>query len=321
MRKRALAVILIALFAVFLVGCSSQPHVSTSESTASNCNVTVMVTKDFGKELILEREIAIEPGTNAMEALQMVASVETKYGGGFVDSINGISSEYSGSGGAQKDWFFYVNGISSNAGANDYVLRDGDVEHWDFRDWSYQMSVPAIIGDYPQPFLNGFKGNAAPTVVVYEESFSAEAASLAVSLKQSGATQISSISTSELQTEDKAQSNLIIIADMQNVLISELNGLHKRLGFYAYLEDGEIVSFDAAGNPSGEYGAGCGLIQATQNPWNPDGTGACENVVWMVTGTDIDGVKSAVGALANKYDEMLYAYTVVIDNGAIVKIP
>ncbi|GAI85551.1 unnamed protein product, partial [marine sediment metagenome] len=36
------------------------------------------------------------------------------------------------------------------------------------------------------------------------------------------------------------------------------------------------------------------LIQATQNPWNPKGIGACENVVWLVSGTDEAGVKDAI---------------------------
>jgi hypothetical protein len=283
--------------------------------------VTVIVTKDFGKELILEREIAIEPGTNAMEALQMVAGIETKYGGGFVSSINGTSSEYGGASSSKNDWFFYINGISSNVGPNDYILREGDIEHWDFRDWSYQQFVPAVIGDYPQPFLSGFKGNAVPTVVVYDAPFSEVAASLAENLKAAGVTQISTITADQLSEETKEQSNLIIIANPQNGLISELNSLHKRLGFYAYMEDGKIISLDATGNPSGEYGAGCGLIQATQNPWNPDGIGACENVVWMITGSDASGVESAAMSLVNNCSELLHAYAVIVNGDSIIKIP
>lgn len=321
MYKMAFIAVLALLFIVPLAGCSAKTTPPASGNTADNPTVTIVITRDFGRELIVEQEISINPGTSAMDALQTVASVGTKYGGGFIDSINGISSEYGGSGNTQRDWFFYVNGISSNVGAGDYILRDGDVEHCDFRDWSYQMSVPAIIGDYPQPFLSGFGGDTAPTIVVYEDSFSDEAASLVESLEQSGVTQVSSVPANELQTGDKAQSNLIIIAGPQNSLICELNDLHKRLGFYAYIEYGVLVSLDAAGNRNGEHGTGCGLIQATQNPWNPNGTGACENVVWMVTGTDIDGVKSAASALTNRYEEMLYAYAVVVDNEAIVKIP
>ena len=321
MFKIAFTVILALLLTFFLAGCSAQTHTSASEDTTGNYNVTIIVTRDFGNELILEQEIAIELGTNAMDALQIAATVETKCGGGFVSSINGISSEYGGANSEQRDWFLYINGISSNVGANDYTLQDGDIEHWDFRDWSYQQFIPAIVGDYPQPFVSGFKDNIAPTVVVYDSPFFEEAASLAERLEEAGVTHVSAISASQLSPESKAQSNLIIIASLQNDLIAELNSLHKRLGFYAYIQDGKIISLDAMGDPYGEYSAGCGLIQATQNPWNPNGTGACENVVWMITGSDASGVKSAAMTLVNGYSELLYTYAVVVNDNTIIKIP
>ncbi len=315
MFKRTFSFILIAIFAASLFGCSSHSSTPTSGDGASNYKVTLVVSKDFGKELILERKIEIKAGTNAIDALRIVASIKTEYGGSFISSINGIVSS------SKSDWFFYINGISANVGAGDYVLRDGDIEHWDFRDWSYLQSVPAIIGDYPQPFLSGFKGNKAPVVVLYEEAFAEEAESLAESLTKAGVAQVTAIPAGQLSAESKTKSNLIIIAGIQNDLVSQLNDLHKRLGFYAYLEDGEIISLNAAGKPSGEYGAGCGLIQATQNPWNPKGTGACENVVWMITGTDAQGVVKAATALVNSSSELLYAYAVVVNNGAVIKIP
>jgi hypothetical protein len=250
-----------------------------------------------------------------------VAELETKYGGGFVSSINGISSEYEGASKNRKDWFFYINGIASSLGANDYILKDGDIEHWDFRDWSYQPSVPAIIGTFPQPFRNGYQDKLKPTVVVYEEPFLEEALSVADKLKELGVSGVSAQTCGQLPDETKESSNLIIIAERSNELISELNSAHKRLGFYVYIEQNKLITLDAGGNLSQEFGTGCGLIQATQNPWHPNGIASGESVVWMVTGTDDNGVRDAAATLAENHEGLRNAFAIVIKDKNIVKIP
>lgn len=325
MAKKVFALVLALLAMALPCACSTQPAaIEDGRSTGTQVEdsaVTVVVTRDFGRQLVLEEETGIEPGTSALKALQAVAAVETKYGGGFVSSIDDNSFDFAGENGEKKDWFFYINGIAGNTGAGDYILRAGDVEHWDFRNWSYQQFVPAIIGDYPQPFRSGYGGTAAPTVVVYEESFAGAAEALVKTLREDGISQVSAVGNDMLSDEVKEQSNLIIVAGPENGLISELNRPHKRLGFYAYLESGEIVGLDAEGNLSEEYGPGSGLIQATQNPWNPRGSGAGENVAWMVTGSDADGVRSAAAALINNGDKLRHTFAAVVSEGNVVRIP
>jgi hypothetical protein len=37
-------------------------------------------------------------------------------------------------------------------------LRPGDVEWWDYRSWrGGAMSVPVVVGAFPEPFLHGFE--------------------------------------------------------------------------------------------------------------------------------------------------------------------
>ena len=72
-----------------------------------------------------------------MAALKEVAEVETAYNGGFVSAINGVCSGFTKGEKAKVDWFIYVNGIQSNAGALDYIMQDGDVERWDFHNWDF----------------------------------------------------------------------------------------------------------------------------------------------------------------------------------------
>ncbi|GAH87609.1 unnamed protein product, partial [marine sediment metagenome] len=126
---------------------------------------------------------------------------------------------------------------------------------------------------------------------------------------------------SELSENEKESRNLLLLGTMDCQHISELNQAWNRLGFFAYFKNGNLVVLNTEGEVVTEYGAGVGLIQATQNPWNPKGIGACENVVWLVSGTDEAGVKDAIHALVNRYTEFQYACAAVVANGEIIKVP
>lgn len=316
MARRALPLIfvLLLLLAAIFGGCPAQP---ANLDNTEQAIVMVAVTRDFGQELILTEEVIIEDGTDAMTALKTVAEVETKYGGGFVKAIEGLSSEEA----KRLDWFYYINGVSLSQGAKDYALADGDVEHWDLRDWSYLQFVPAIIGAFPQPYLNGLRGEVKPTAVVYDAPFAEEAGALAAKLEGRGVTEVRLESAETLADGVKGQSNLIIVGGADNGLILELNELPKKMGFFARMEGGKITVLDEKGELAGEYGAGWGLIQATQNPWSPGGIGSGEGAVFIVSGADESGIKSAAQALIDNNDGLDYAYAVLVNNSQIVKIP
>ena len=82
--------------------------------------------------------------------LDRSAHITTRYGGGFVQSIDGLAGAESG--GRRFDWFFYVNGIESPVGSTQVPVKGGDRIWWDYRDWTSAMSVPAVVGSWPQPF-------------------------------------------------------------------------------------------------------------------------------------------------------------------------
>jgi hypothetical protein len=254
-----------------------------------------------------------------MEALKRVADVETAYGEGFVVDINGVKSGHTE--GESADWFFYVNGILANTGALGYSLRGGDIEQWAFHDWSFHAFIPAIIGHFPEPFRHGYRGNICPTIVVYDEDMGETARALANRLGGLGVKDVFVQNVKGLSQESKKQSNLILLGTANHELISELNRICGKLGLYAYFRDGNLVILNSKGEVTGEYEAESGLIQATQNPWNPKGIGACENVVWMVSGRDKAGVKAAVEILTNRWDELRYVYAIAIVNGEVIKIP
>jgi len=119
------------------------------------------ITRDRGAHVILERNVPA--GLTAMQALDRIAQIKTRYSGRYVLAINGIE----GSIAARSDWFYFINGYEADRSAAEYRLRDGDVEWWDFRSWRTRMREPVVVGVFPEPFLHGYGGRRLPARVVF----------------------------------------------------------------------------------------------------------------------------------------------------------
>ena len=105
--KRA-AVLVLCLLAS---GCGFGPaDVQTGGS------VTVTVSQDFGEARMAptSRQQARE-GETVMRLLQRSFDVKTRFGGNFVQAIDGVAGGRQD--GRRVDWFYYVNGIESSEGA------------------------------------------------------------------------------------------------------------------------------------------------------------------------------------------------------------
>jgi hypothetical protein len=110
------------------------------------------VTSDRGAHVLFTG--TVPAGLTAMQALVRREKVETRYGGRYVQAIDGLSGSLS----AEKDWFFFVNGVESDTGAAEVRLHPGDVEWWDYRSWrGGGMNVPVVVGAFPEPFVHGFQ--------------------------------------------------------------------------------------------------------------------------------------------------------------------
>ena len=68
-------------------------------------------------------------------------------------------------GGQPIDWFYYVNGVEAPQGAAATNVHPGDRIWWDRHDWSQTDGVPAVVGSFPEPFLNGLDGKRLPVRV------------------------------------------------------------------------------------------------------------------------------------------------------------
>ena len=145
MPVRLLAFLLVLLA---LAGCGG-----TSAGEGGEAGTAALwVTRDRGAEVVLTAEVPA--GLTVLQALDQVADIETRYGGRFVQAIEGIE----GSLARRRDWFYFLNGIEPDVGAAEVRLRAGDVAWWDFRSWSGEMQQPVVVGAFPEPFRHGWDG-------------------------------------------------------------------------------------------------------------------------------------------------------------------
>lgn len=302
---KKLLVLLIGLVAVCLLLPTSCSRPSRQESQASK-PVRVVATLDFGSQVVLDKYVLPKKGESALEVLQRVAEVETKYGRGFVVGINGIRSRYPKE---RKDWFYYVNGILAKVGAGGYKLCPGDVEHWDFHEWGFNAFIPAIIGSFPQPFLSGYGGRTRPTVIVHQTGFGQIAEKLRDTLISLGVKEI------RVQTTlpEEGHYHLILLGTQKLKPLRELNRDYKKLGFFFKFEDEGAVVFDSRGRKARVESAG--VIQATQNPWSPG------EAAWMISGTDEAQVRAAADILAEYWGQLDCAFAIALINRKLIRLP
>ena len=111
----------------------------------------------------------VDAGQTLMRALGSKVELETRYGGRFVQSIDGLSGSLED----QRDWFWFVNGYEGDRSASSYRLRDGDVAWLDYRGWQREGEARVVVGAFPEPFLHGYDGKTRPAAVRFEGSRSA----------------------------------------------------------------------------------------------------------------------------------------------------
>jgi Domain of unknown function (DUF4430) len=146
-----------SLAAAALAGCGLGPGTAPS-------GVQMSVTRDFGTQTVLSLHAPRVRGEETVMSLLMRnAKVSTRYGGGFVESIDGHSGGEEG--GRPLDWFFFVNGEEAEEGAAAMDVHPGDRIWWDLHDWSQSEHVPAVVGSFPEPFLDGLGGKRLPVKI------------------------------------------------------------------------------------------------------------------------------------------------------------
>jgi hypothetical protein len=275
--------------------------------------VQLLVTRDFGSAVVRTWSAPNVSGEETvMSLLTRNAHVGTRYGGGFVQSIDGLSGGQQG--GHPTDWFYYVNGVEAAKGAAATGVNPGDRVWWDRHDWSVTDDVPAVVGSFPEPFLNGLAGKRLPVRVECQASGDRACSTVAARLRAAGVpAAIGGIGsgTGALQSLRVAVAPWHAIA--HDPAVSGLAQGPRVSGVYARFEAGgaTLALLDASGSATQRLGAGAGLIAATRS--------GEEAPVWVVTGTDASGLTRAARAFdaATLRDR----FAVALDSGGALALP
>jgi hypothetical protein len=299
--------LLALVLAVVVGGCG----VGAGEGTE---DVQLTVTRDFGVEELTEdgEQGDAEPSETVMQQLQGSLEVETRYGGRFVQSIEGFAGGRRE--GRPVDWFYYVNGIESDTGAAERALSPGDRVWWDLHDWGEAMRIPAVVGSFPEPFVSGTGGKRLPVRLECTSDAERECDEVAERLAAAGVTQVARATPGTPASDELLR---VVVGPWSSVradpTLSALERGPADSGIYARLDRGgrTIEVLDAEGETVRELGAGSGLVAATRF--------AEQSLVWVVTGTDQPGVAAAAGALTE--EALANRFAVAIDEGEAIGLP
>jgi hypothetical protein len=299
-RATAVAIALL-LAALAAAGCGLGPGAGVGD-------VSLTVTRDYGARRVLEpRSDAASESDTVMRVLDRDAQITTRYGGGFVQSIEGLEAEEGSDG--PLDWFFYVNGVESTVGAADYPLRGGDAIWWDYRNWGAAMRVPAVVGSWPQPFTGGYDGRRRPVALECLGGGGAcdlvrrrlEDAGVTIATgSPDGAIRVLVGPWGELRKDPAAAQ----IEDGPQV-----SGVFARFSMGGPAPGCRLEALDESGSAVGGLGAGAGLVAATRRYEAPP--------TWVVTGCDRAALAGAAGVFDEADLEERYAVLAEGDGGVV----
>jgi hypothetical protein len=277
-----LARALVVLAAVVAAGCGVGAGDTPDE-------VRLTVTDGFGARTLLERPSPEVGGEDTvMRLLQRNADVETRYGGGFVQSIEGLSGGRTD--GRPVDWFYFVNGVLAREGAAATELRAGDRIWWDRRDWGLTNTVPAVVGSFPEPFAHGLDGEKLPTRIECEQSVAEACDIVQERLKRLGIVAGKALPGTSSGVE-VLRIAVGVWPDLRDdSALRQIESGPRASGVYGrFAEDGRhFLALDARGRVVVQMGAGTGVVAATRYRENAP--------VWAITGTDAAGVRAAAEA-------------------------
>ncbi|MCL6610356.1 MAG: DUF4430 domain-containing protein [Peptococcaceae bacterium] len=283
--------------------------------------VDLIVTRDFGHQKMFARTVGLVRDEVGMEVMFRNLDIQTAYGGGFVNAINGLESGYTfftGQDRKKHDWFYWVNGILSPVGVAEYRPQPGDVIWWDYHDWSMTMFIPAVIGSYPQPFKSGFWGKNPGTVVMHTPEYREDAMRLKRSLEAEGVKQVDTAAFDpEVLKVPKKYYIVLGLWDKLTAecgLLREINTRNKLVGVYVKFADGELKALDFKGNVVSSHSrAGAvyayGAFTGSLNP------------VWVVTATDDEGLRLALNTLINSPGDIKEHFGAVVTKDGVINVP
>jgi hypothetical protein len=275
---------LLGLLVLVLAGCGLGPGATPSA-------IQLTVTEGFGaKPVGGQGPPEVRGQETVLSLLMRNHKVTTRYGGGFVQSVDGHAGGTKG--GEPVDWFYYVNGIEAPKGGASTKVHAGDHIWWDMHDWSQTEDVPAVVGSFPEPFLHGSDGKRLPVRVECAEVGGEACETVVARMRAAGVP----AAIAAIGPGDEPETLRVLVGTWPAVRGTPASEAIERgpsaSGVYArFAGNGQSLALlNASGKATHTLTAGAGLVAATRY--------AQEEPLWVVTGTDEAGVGRAAHAFS-----------------------
>jgi hypothetical protein len=294
------------LAALALGGCGLE--VGSPPST-----VKLLITRDFGAQVLHSTgALRTTGGESVLELLQRNATVATGPGDRRVQDIDGVAGASGAGTGAPSEWLYYVNGVQASKGPAAASVKPGDHIWWDQHDTGQAHDVPAVVGAFPEPFLNGYEGKRLPIRV--ECASSSTACRMVTETLQSAGVPAALAAIGS----GGAPETLRVMVGPWSHLGGDLEAASigrgpAASGVYArFSADAQTLTLlDAQGRPVRVLHGDAGLVAATR--------GVKEAPVWVITGTDDAGVELAARAFNRRALEDHFA--VALTSAGAIALP
>jgi Domain of unknown function (DUF4430) len=273
--------------------------------------VGVVVTTDFGAHTVAANgPLKVAGQETAMSLLMRNYHVVAGDGGGFLESVDGLAGGKQA--GAPVDWFYFVNGVEASSGAAATSIHPGDHVWWDRHDWSQTETIPAVVGSFPEPFLNGIDGKRLPVRIECASVGAYACRTVTERLRALGVP----AAIAAIGSGGAPESLRVLVAPWLAVEGNLLDGLERgprASGVFArFSANGKtLTTLDQNGRPVQTLGAGTGLIAATRHEHDAP--------IWLVTGTDAHGVELAARAFNRA--TLSNRFAVAVRAGGAVPLP
>jgi hypothetical protein len=304
--------------AAFASGCG--------EAEPSGPQVTLRVTRDFGRELIDDERLPLKGHATPVRLLKASHEVRvSEYG--YVEAIDALRQSWRGGGAEQQTiWVVNVNGIETDMEPTKLPLVDGDIVQFDLRDAETRLDVRATVGAFPETFAGAIVGSLFPVKVHCAEGFDRACSQVKGALRAAGVDPNGRPPRQPPVSKAAREARSIqVIVRRATVLVGPWSHWRHRR-WPARIDSGpgdsgvfatftpharSIRLLDWDGNPVRTVGAGSGLV-AAMRPTEPD-------LQWLVTGVDRAGVERAAAAL--NPDDLRDAFAVAVTADGVEKLP
>ncbi|NMA95041.1 MAG: DUF4430 domain-containing protein [Clostridiales bacterium] len=283
--------------------------------------VELRVTRNLGKTVIFDELLTVDADSSVIDILIDNLDVKTEHGGGFIRSIEGLESGFIDSAKGNKsriDWFYFVNGISSNIGAGDYVLASGDIVWWDYHQWDGAGFTPAVSGCFPQPFKSGFRGTRGNCVVLYGEGLEHEAQKLKGYMQELGVEQIAIDKLNEEMLREKDGMNIVLEVNDKiaaSAFWQDIMEHREKTGWLAKIYSDGIIGFDISGEYSKSFDEKVGAVlvsgQGMGDPYP----------LWLISANDQGTLGQLIDGIIDNPENLKNNAGVIYHFGEFIPLP